>query len=233
MTNKPLIPLVMIIVVLLMGCTTTNREEGVSALEAENALREVIVLASQAIDANLFNTVEVEVLLPEEAKHFSTLQEIPLFLDHLESWQEEVLQALRVVLVQTPALLETYMHQVAWEHPQAALIQGDQSASRELRKQQGEAIKEEITVRLQDALKPSNEIWDLLLERYGIWQKGTLLWGERELEEVNTTPLEHLSTLFLETYYEELANQEERLRTTPVPKGSGSLLELFQQDVKP
>ncbi len=223
----------MIILVLLMGCTSTMREESVSALEAENALREVIVLASQAIDANLFSTVEVQLLLPEEADHFPTLQEIPLFLDHLENWQEEVLRAFRTVLVQTPMLIETTMHQVVWENPQTALIQGDQSASRELRKQMGEEIKEEITARLQDALKPSNETWDLLLDRYGIWQKGTVLWGEEELKEVSIDPLDHLTVLFLETYYNALASQEERLRTTPVPKGSGSFLELFQQDEKP
>ncbi len=79
-------------------------------------------------------------------------------------------------------------------------------------------------------MEASNETWDLILDRYGIWQKGTSLWGEEVLVEVTDDPFEHLSTQFLQTYLEELGRQEEILRTTPVPKGSGSFLELFWQD---
>jgi len=83
---------------------------------------------------------------------------------------------------------------------------------------------------LQEALKTSDITWDLILDRYGIWQKSTALWGREELPVVAAEPFEHLYSFFTTTYLDELGTQEERLRTTPVPKGSGSFLEIFQQD---
>ena len=230
MTNKPLLPLICIIIVLLMGCTSTSRDERVSAVEAENALREVTKLASQAVDANLFTETELQDLLPQNAAHFSQMEGIPLFLDHLDRWQTQVQQAFRSVLVQTTILVTDNSNEVVWENPEAALLQGNQSATKELTKQRGDVIREEVLERLNDALIASEETWNIILDRYGIWQKGTSLWGEEVLVEVKDDPFDHLSTQFLETYFEELGRQEEILRTTPVPRGSGSFLELFWQD---
>lgn len=230
MTNKPLLSLICIIIVLLMGCTSTSRDERVSAVEAENALREVTKLASQAVDANLFSGMGLQELLPQNAAHFAEMEEIPLFLDHLDRWQAQVQQAFRSVLVQTTILVTDNSNEVVWENPEAALQQGNQSATKELAKQRGDVIREEVLERLDDALVASEETWNVILDRYGIWQKGTSLWGEDVLVEVNGDPFDHLSTLFLETYFEELGRQEEILRTTPVPRGSGSFLELFWQD---
>lgn len=230
MTNKPLLPLICIIIVLLMGCTSTSRDERVSAVEAENALREVTKLASQAVDANLFTEMELQDLLPQNAAHFSQMEGIPLFLDHLDRWQTQVQQAFRSVLVQTTILVTDNSNEVVWENPEAALLQGNQSATKELTKQRGGVIREEVLEQLNDALIASEETWNVILDRYGIWQKGTSLWGEEVLVEVKDDPFDHLSTQFLETYFEELGRQEEILRTTPVPRGSGSFLELFWQD---
>ncbi|WP_319756166.1 hypothetical protein [uncultured Sphaerochaeta sp.] len=230
MTNKPLLPLIFIIIVLLMGCTSTSRDERVSAVEAENALREVTKLASQAVDANLFTEMGLQDLLPQNAAHFVEMEGIPLFLDHLDRWQTQVQQAFRSVLVQTTLLVEDSSNDVVWENPEAALVQGNQSATRELTKQRGDVIREEVLERLKDALASSNETWNVILDRYSIWQKGTSLWGEEVLVEVKGNPFDHLSTQFLETYFKELGRQEEILRTTPVPRGSGSFLELFWQD---
>ncbi len=78
MTNKPLLPpLIFIFIVLLMGCTSTSRDERVSALEAENALREVTKLASQAVDANLFSEMSLQDLLPQEAAHLQRWEASP------------------------------------------------------------------------------------------------------------------------------------------------------------
>jgi len=213
-----------------MGCTSTSRDERVSAVEAENALREVTKLASQAVDANLFTETELQDLLPQNAAHFSQMEGIPLFLDHLDRWQTQVQQAFRSVLVQTTILVTDNSNEVVWENPEAALLQGNQSATKELTKQRGDVIREEVLERLNDALIASEETWNIILDRYGIWQKGTSLWGEEVLVEVKDDPFDHLSTQFLETYFEELGRQEEILRTTPVPRGSGSFLELFWQD---
>jgi len=230
MTNKPLLTLICIIIVLLMGCTSTSRDERVSAVEAENALREVTKLASQAVNANLFTEMGLQDLLPQNAAHFTEMEGIPLFLDHLDRWQTQVQQAFRSVLVQTTILVTDNSDEVVWENPGAALLQGNQSATKELTKQRGDVIREEVLERLNDALIASEETWNVILDRYGIWQKGTSLWGEEMLVEVKDDPFDHLSTQFLETYFEELGRQEEILRTTPVPRGSGSFLELFWQD---
>lgn len=230
MTNKPLLLLICIIIVLLMGCTSTSRDERVSAVEAENALREVTKLASQAVNANLFTEMGLQDLLPQNAAHFTEMEGIPLFLDHLDRWQTQVQQAFRSVLVQTTILVTDNSDEVVWENPEAALVQGNQSATRELTRQRGDVIREEVLEQLKDALASSNETWNVILDRYGIWQKGTSLWGEEVLVEVKDDPFNHLSTQFLETYFEELGRQEEILRTTPVPRGSGSFLELFWQD---
>lgn len=230
MTNKPLLPLICIIIVLLMGCTSTSTNERVSAVEAENALREVTKLASQAVDANLFTEMGLQDILPQNAAHFAEMKGIPLFLDHLDRWQTQVQQAFRSVLVQTTILVTDNSDEVVWENPEAALLQGNQSATKELTKQRGDVIREEVLERLNDALIASEVTWNVILDRYGIWQKGTSLWGEEELVEVKVDPFDHLSTQFLETYFEELGRQEEILRTTPVPRGSGSFLELFWQD---
>ena len=230
MTNKPLLPLICIIIVLLMGCTTTSRDERVSAVEAENALREVTKLASQAVNANLFTEMGLQDLLPQNAAHFTDMGGIPLFLDHLDRWQTQVQQAFRSVLVQATILVTDNSNEVVWENPEAALLQGNQSATKELTKQRGDVIREEVLERLNDALIASEETWNVILDRYGIWQKGTSLWGEEMLVEVKDDPFDHLSTQFLETYFEERGRQEEILRTTPVPRGSGSFLELFWQD---
>ena len=230
MTNKPLLTLICIIIVLLMGCTSTSRDERVSAVEAENALREVTKLASQAVNANLFTEMGLQDLLPQNAAHFTEMEGIPLFLDHLDRWQTQVQQAFRSVLVQTTILVTDNSDEVVWENPGAALLQGNQSATKELTKQRGDVIREEVLERLNDALIASEETWNVILDRYGIWQKGTSLWGEEVLVEVKDDPFDHLSTQFLETYFEELGRQEEILRTTPVPRGSGSFLELFWQD---
>ena len=230
MTNKPLLTLICIIIVLLMGCTSTSRDERVSAVEAENALREVTKLASQAVNANLFTEMGLQDLLPQNAAHFTEMEGIPLFLDHLDRWQTQVQQAFRSVLVQTTILVTDNSDEVVWENPGAALLQGNQSATKELTKQRGDVIREEVLEQLNDALIASEATWNVILDRYGIWQKGTSLWGEEVLVEVKDDPFDHLSTQFLETYFEELGRQEEILRTTPVPRGSGSFLELFWQD---
>lgn len=222
--------LILFICMLFIGCTSTHRDTYVSALEAEHALREVAKLASQSVDVNLFSDLQLEDLLPQDATHFSEMNEIPLFLDHLDRWKDQVQQAFRSVVVQSTILIEENIQAVVWENPQATLLQGDRSATRELTKQQGEALRTQLTQRLRDALQTSDTTWQMILDRYGIWQKGTSLWGEDVLVEVTTDPFEHLSILFMNTYFEELGRQEELLRTTPVPRGSGSFLELFQQD---
>ncbi len=142
----------------------------------------------------------------------------------------QVLSAFRQVVVQLPSLVEASVSSIVWQDAEATLKEGNRSATTRLVTEQGTVLAEQVRSMLQEALKTSDITWDLILDRYGIWQESTALWGREELPVVAAEPFEHLYSFFTTTYLDELGTQEERLRTTPVPKGSGSFLEIFQQD---
>jgi len=158
------------------------------------------------------------------------MQEIPLFHDHLTTWSNQVLGAFRQVVVMLPSLVETSVSSVVWDDSEALLKESNTSATNRLVTEQGSMLAQEVKTMLQDALTNSSITWDLILDRYDIWQKGTTLWGREALPSVTADPFEHLYSYFTTTYLAQLGLEEERLRTTPVPKGSGSFLEIFQQD---
>ena len=215
---------------LATSCTSTESIEGPNSLEIEQAFVQVVILASQEIDANLFSNVSLETFLPREAAHFAALPEIPLFQDHLQMWVTEVQQAFRQSIVQAPDLVVQALREVVWDNPQAILAQGDRSGTNQLIRQNGAQLEKQLQTMLRETLQISVPTWALILDRYTIWQNATKLWGDTNLSEVTVDPLEHLSSVWVERYLEELGVQEERLRTTPVPKESGSFLEVFQQD---
>lgn len=215
---------------LLGGCSSVKQDQALQAPDAAYALTEVVKLASQSIDVNLFADTMLEVLLPPQTEHFLQMQEIPLFHDHLDVWRMQVLSAFRQVVVQLPSLVEASVSSIVWQDAEATLKEGNRSATTRLVTEQGTVLAEQVRSMLQEALKTSDITWDLILDRYGIWQESTALWGREELPVVAAEPFEHLYSFFTTTYLDELGTQEERLRTTPVPKGSGSFLEIFQQD---
>jgi len=220
------------LILILSGCTSTVQNETGGNIQAQEALVEVVNLASQAVDVNLFSNVVLQTLLPNEASSFSEMHDIPLFDDHLSDWQQQVLQAFRTTLVQVPQRISVALSDMQWTDAQNLITEGNTSATDELVKQQGTNLETQIKDLLQTALKESESTWAVLLDRYTIWQAGTQLWGENNLGEISIDPLDHLYTLFIRTYFKELGSQEEQLRTTPVPRGSGSLLEIFQQDAQ-
>lgn len=216
--------------VLLSGCSTFKQTQAFDVTDAQQALTEVVKLASQSIDVNLYADTPLAKLLPPQSGHFLQMQEIPLFLDHLDTWGNQVLGAFRQVVVQLPSLVETSVSTVIWQDSEKLLKEGNRSATMRLVTEQGPMLDQEVRKLLQDALAISGITWNLILDRYDIWQKGTALWGREVLPEVAVDPFEHLYSLFTTTYLAELGLQEERLRTTPVPQGSGSFLEIFQLD---
>ena len=216
--------------VFLTGCSTTKQDQTLLATDATYALTEVVKLASQSIDVNLYANTPLTTLLPPQTAHFLQMQEIPLFQDHLSTWSNQVLGAFRQVVVLLPSLVETSVSSVVWQDSEALLKEGNRSATTRLVTEQGTLLAQEVKTMLQDALANSSITWDLILDRYNIWQKGTALWGREALPTVIADPFEHLYSYFATTYLAHLGLEEERLRTTPVPKGSGSFLEIFQQD---
>ncbi|MGE4585034.1 MAG: DUF4197 family protein [Sphaerochaeta sp.] len=218
---------------LLIGCTTTQRQQQPAALTSEQALTEVVKLASESVDANLFAPLTLEELLPPQAQLFVDLEEIPLFSDQLSLWNDQVLLAYRQVVLQIPALVQDAVGKVTWQQPDQLVKGGNQSATTYFLEDQGKFLSQGIRIMLTDALKQSQITWDLILKRYAIWREATMLWGRAPLPEITVSVDEHLFDLCIATYYAELGVQEAQARTTPVPKGSGSFLELFQQDVQP
>ena len=220
----------LLLLLLLTGCKTAQGPVAPDTVSSAYALEEVLKLSSQSIDANLFASQDLKSLLPMEATRFSDLAEIPLFLDHLALWQEQVRTAFRQVVVAIPSLVEQTAPLVTWDDPKQIILSGNRSATETFITQQGTELDEVIRSLLSDSLQNSQDTWALILDRYAIWRRGTMLWGREELEAVDIDPFEHLHALFVSRYLDQLGLQEEQLRTTPVPKGSGSFLEVFQQE---
>jgi hypothetical protein len=222
----------LLLFLLLTGCRTVQGPTTADAVSASYALEEVLKLSSHSVDANLFASTALPSLLPPEAGEFSRMVQIPLFLDHLTVWQEQVRTAFRQVVVAIPALVETNAPLVIWDDPEKIILQGNRSATDTFIRQQGDTLDAVVRKLLSDSLQQSEITWALILDRYDIWRKGTALWGREELKPVDVQPFDHLHALFVSQYLAQLGLLEEQLRTTPVPKGSGSFLEVFQQEAR-
>ena len=190
---------------------------------------QVVELASQSIDVNFFVPLQSS-LLPPEAAHFTTMNEIPLFPDRLDFWKSQVLHAFREVIIQAPQIISESLEHVIWTQGSSLLRSSNTSGTDELISQVGDQLRQELLRLVRSEIELSQITWALILDRYSIWQRATSMWGWPPLAEVSIDPSDHLSELFVTTYLRQLGVQEERLRTTPVIRGSGSFLELFQQD---
>ncbi len=219
----------LLLILLLVGCSSTKQRQEVDATAVEQALISVVKLASQSVDANLFSSMGQRIL-PAEAIVLSQRSEIPLFLERLDLYKAEVLQAYRQTILEAPTLVAESLARVVWIESPKILQAGNQSATEELLKQQGPALRESLEAVLRRELASSRQNWDMLLDRYSIWQRGTEAWTLEALTGVTVDPLEHQIEFFLSVYLRQLAFQEQQLRTTPVIRGSGSFLEIFQQE---
>lgn len=220
----------LLLLLLLTGCRTVQGPAAPDAVSSAYALEEVLKLSSQSIDANLFASQDLASFLPLEATHFPELEQIPLFLDHLALWQEQVKTGFRQVVVALPSLVDQTAARVIWDDPNKTILSGNRSATEAFITQHGTELDEEVRSMLSESLQNSQITWALILDRYDIWRKGTALWGREELKPVDIDPFSHLHAFFVSRYLDQLGQQEEQLRTTPVPKGSGSFLEVFQQE---
>ncbi|NCC64496.1 MAG: hypothetical protein EOM15_07555, partial [Spirochaetia bacterium] len=126
----------LLLILLLVGCSSTKQRQEVDATAVEQALISVVKLASQSVDANLFSSMGQRIL-PAEAIVLSQRSEIPLFLERLDLYKAEVLQAYRQTILEAPTLVAESLARVVWIESPKILQAGNQSATEELLKQQG------------------------------------------------------------------------------------------------
>ena len=229
---KRYIPLLLFLF-LLSGCATSLGQQDDSAEQVRIALQEVVVTASESIEANLHANFELSQLVPSSSVHLLQQTQIPRLQEHLEIWEQQVLTAFRKTTLGMPELLAPYINNLTIEDPIAVMKKSDSSASDLLVEQHGQAIYEEIQRLLSSNLTESTLTWNHLRDRYSIWVDGMVLLGKPRLQNIEEDPLEHLSLIFAQAYAEQLTKEEIYLRTTPDFKGTGSLYEILQQDAQP
>lgn len=225
---KRILPFLLILTV-LSACTSTQTGQRVTEEEASTALLEVLRLSAHTVETNLYDQYTLLMLLPPEVQHFPPFSEIPRFLELLYTWETQVKQAFRAVMLEMPTLIETASSNIVFTDSLTLITSSNSSASETLAAQQGEGLQEHVRTLLQTNLLPSEATWALINDRYNLWAKANGLWGTANLSQVEADPLRYLEQAFITTYQKQLSAAEATLRTTPVPRGAGSSLEIFQQ----
>lgn len=219
--------LLLLLALLLASCTTTQNIPSISEAEAQAALVEVVRLSAQNLDTTALTSLPLSALLDRESAHLSEEQAIPRLPQRLEAWADEVREAFRT----TARLLADEVDDLAPRlllEDGPTMIRTKTSATSVLRHQFADEITAKGEELLAQALAPSQESWRLIRSRYEVWQHGRLLLGESQGEAVTEDLFDHLLALFTNTILDALEHEELLLRTTPVVKGSGSFLEVFQ-----
>jgi len=228
---KRLFPL-LIVLILLSGCSTLpkQKEEGLS--EIRTALREVVQTASERIGANMHSEMSLITLIPPSSSSLLDQKQIPRLEEHLELWSKQVLTAFRVATIAMPGLLSPYIEKLEIEDPRAVMLESDSSATALLLAAYQKDIEGEVRLLLEVNLSASKETWEMLTDRYSIWSRSKALLGEESLPMLGGDPTDHLIQTFLSAYLEQLANEELYLRTTPVFQGTGSFYEILNKKVQ-
>lgn len=226
---KRYIPLLLLLV-LLTGCATTQGQQEDRTEQVRSALLEVLMIASESIEANLHADFQLSQLLPPDSVDLLQQTQIPRLQEHLEIWKQQVLLSFRKATLELPELLVPYINNLTIEDPIAIMKESNSSASDLLVERYGQEIYEEIQNLLSLHLTESMQTWDFIRDRYSIWVEGMVLLGKPRLSDIDENPSFHLSLLFAQTFAEQLTKEEIYLRTTPDFQGTGSLYETLQQD---
>ena len=228
---KRLFPL-LIVLIILSGCSTLPNQKGESQDEIRTALREVVQTASERIEANMHSQMTLITLIPPSSSSLLDQKQIPRLAEHLELWSKQVITAFRGATIAMPALLKPYIEKLEIEDPLAVMQESDSSATPLLLASYQEDIEFEVRILLETYLMPSNETWEMLTDRYAIWSRAKELLGEESLPMLGNDATEHLIRTFLSTYLGQLTNEELYLRTTPVFQGTGSFYEILNKKVQ-
>lgn len=220
--------LLLLLTLLLGGCSTTQTLAPLDQETAEAAVIAVLRLGAENIDAEAFSSLPIEALLDESSAHLPDQTQIPLFSSRLERWHSSVLlaywQAAGVLTAELDGLLAT----LDLSDAPAIVSSSDLLATGVLASQHFDTMRSIIAEPLREALTQSTLEWQLLSARYEIVRASEKRALGRILPPVSADLTEHLINTFIEHYLGSLAIEEQLLRTTAVQKGSGSILEVFQ-----
>ena len=228
---KRLFPL-LIVLLMLSGCSTLPKQKTEGLDEVRTALREVVETASERIEATMHSQMTLMTLIPPSSSPLLEQKQIPRLEEHLELWAKQVLTAFRGVTIAMPQLLKTYMEKLEIEDPFSVMRESDSSATALLLKTYQKDIENDVRLTLEAQLLPSSETWQMLTDRYGIWSRSKALLGEAPLPILGPDPTDHLFRVFLSAYMGQLTKEELYLRTTPVFQGTGSFYEILNNKVK-
>ena len=228
---KRLLPL-LIVLVLLSGCTSLPYQEEESLDQIRTALREVVQTASDRIEASLHAKMTLQTLLPPSSSYLLDQKQIPRLEEHLDLWYKQVITAFRKATIDMPKLLEFYIQELEIEAPLSVMQESDSSASALLLATYQDEIEIQIRIKLEEYLLASKETWLMLTDRYDIWSRAKALLGDESLPTLGPDPTDHLIKTFLSTYIDQLTNEELYLRTTPVFQGTGSFYEILNKKVQ-
>lgn len=225
---KRLFPL-LIVLVILTGCSTLPKQNEESLDEIRTALREVVQTASERIEANMHSQMPLTSLIPPSSSSPLGQSQIPRLEEHLGLWSKQVITAYRSATIAMPQLLKPYLAMLEIENPVSVMQESDSSATALLLATYQQDIENDIQTMLREYLQPSTTTWEMLTDRYAIWSRSKALLGEDALPILGGDPTDHLIRTFLSSYLEQLTNEELYLRTTPVFKGTGSFYEILNK----
>lgn len=228
---KRLFPL-LIMLIIVSGCSTLPNQEAGSLDEIRTALREVVQTSSERIEANMHAQMTLLTLVPPSSSSLLEQEQIPRLEEHLGLWSKQVIVAFRGATIAMPKLLNPYIERLEIEDPIAVMQESDSSATPLLLETYQEDIEVEVRSMLEEYLSESKETWKMLTDRYAIWSRSKALLGEKSLPLLGEDPIDHLIRTFLSTYLDQLANEELYLRTTPVFQGTGSFYEILNKKVQ-
>lgn len=221
----------LILLILLSGCSSLPHQKEESLSEIRTALREVVLSASERVEANIHSQMSLISMIPPSSSPLLDQKQIPRLEEHLQVWTRQVIAAFRQATIAMPQLLRPYIEKLEITDPLAVMQRSDSSATALLMENYQEDIEREIQVMLAGYLVPSMQTWEILTDRYAIWSRSKALLGEETLPILGPGPLDHLIRIFFSAYLEELTREELYLRTTPVFQGTGSFYEILNKKV--
>ncbi|WP_155816651.1 hypothetical protein [Sphaerochaeta pleomorpha] len=220
-------------IVVLVGCKSTSTQTENKTQQLQNALLTAVTEASESVPATLHASLQTKDLLPPESLVLLEQKQIPRLDEYLKVWQQQVILAFRKTTIKIPDLLKPYIEQLQINNPQQLLRSSNSSVSALLNAQFGIQIIGSVQLLLANELTESQKTYEAIYDRYSIWSKGKGLLGEEALPQIAKFPTAHLATIFVELYLKQLSQEESDIRTTPVPQGTGSVYEIFQQELQP
>ncbi len=224
----PMKLLLLLLALALSSCSSLQSPASIDQETAQEALVEVLRLASAGLDADDFASLELIDLLDQESAHLIELREIPLFERRLQAWGDEVIAAFWHSASRFPPHLEPLFKNLAFPDAKAMVSDNTKVATLYFSDQYHNQIVAIAQMLLGEDLVEASAQWDRIVGRYRIIRNSRLLLEEQDLGAITENLFDHLVDLFVHQYLTALAEEELLLRTTPVIKGSGSFLEVFQ-----